>query len=105
MTRLFNAYRVLAIAVGIFLLGASIDFVLHKLNDGIPDLWWLWMLHGYVYMAYLIVAIPFVRRARWPLRDVALIIAAGLVPVLMFFVERYVSQRYRREHPEVFATA
>ena len=105
MTRLFNAYRVLAIAVGIFLLGASIDFVLHKLNDGIPDLWWLWMLHGYVYMAYLIVAIPFVRRARWPLRDVALIIAAGLVPLLMFFVEHYVSQCYRREHPEVFATA
>lgn len=105
MTRLFNAYRVLAIAVGIFLLGASIDFVLHQLNDGVPDLWWLWMLHGYVYMAYLVVAIPFVRRARWPLRDVALIIAAGLIPVLMFFVEHYVSKRYRSEHPEVFATA
>lgn len=101
MTKLFTAYRVLAVAVGIFLLAASIDWLLHQINNDIPDLWWLWMLHGYVYMAYLIVAVPFTRKAGWPLSFVALIIVAGLVPILMFIVEHYVSEKYRREHPEL----
>ncbi len=102
MTKLFTAYRVLAIAVGVFLLVASIDWVIHHFNNGFPDLWWLWMLHGYVYMAYLVVAVPFTRKARWPLSFVLVIIVAGLIPVLMFFVERFVSNKYKNEHPELF---
>ncbi|UDY23601.1 DUF3817 domain-containing protein [Nocardioides sp. Kera G14] len=103
MTKLFTAYRILAIAVGIFLLIATIDWlIVHLISDSFPDLWWLWMLHGYVYMAYLVVAVPFTRKARWPLSFVALIIVAGLVPVLMFFVEHHVSEKYKREHPELF---
>lgn len=101
MTKLFPAYRTLAIAVGIFLLAASIDWVLHAIDNDIPDLWWLWMIHGYVYIAYLIVAVPFTRKAGWPLSFVALVIIAGLVPVLMFVVEHYVSEKYKREHPEL----
>lgn len=101
MTKLFPAYRALAIAVGIFLLAASIDWVLHAIDNGIPDLWWLWMIHGYVYIVYLIVAVPFTRKAGWPLSFVALVIIAGLVPVLMFIVEHYVSEKYKREHPEL----
>lgn len=101
MTKLFTAYRVLAVAVGIFLLAASIDWLLHQASGGIPDLWWLWMLHGYLYMAYLVVAVPFTRKAGWPLSFVALIIVAGLVPILMFFVEHYVAEKYKREHPEL----
>lgn len=101
MSKLFTAYRVLAIAVGIFLLAACIDWLLHRVDSGIPDLWWLWMMHGYVYIAYLVVAVPFIRKAGWPLNFVALIVVAGLVPILMFVVEHYVSEKYRREHPEV----
>jgi integral membrane protein len=103
VTKLFTAYRVLAIAVGIFLLAACIDWVLHRMTDSVPDLWWLWMLHGYVYLAYLVVALPFIRKTGWPLKFVALIIVAGLVPVLMFFVEHGVSEKFRREHPELVA--
>ncbi|MFT4084980.1 MAG: DUF3817 domain-containing protein [Nocardioides sp.] len=102
MTRLFTAYRVLAITVGVCLLLASIDWVLHRIDDGFPDLWWLWMLHGYVYLVYLAVALVFVRRARWSLEYVGLIIVAGLVPILMFVVEHFVSRRFKREHPELF---
>jgi len=105
VTRLFTAYRVLAIAVGIFLLAACINWLLsHPLNV-MGDIWWLWMLHGYVYIAYLVVAVPFVRKAGWSLSTVAAIIVAGLIPVLMFFVEHYVSERYKSEHPELFAPA
>jgi integral membrane protein len=105
VTKLFTAYRVLAITVGVFLLAASINWVLAHMSDSVPDLWWLWMLHGYVYIAYLLVAVPFTRKAGWPISYVALIIVAGLVPVLMFFVEHYVSERYKSEHPEVYAPA
>jgi integral membrane protein len=100
VSKLFTAYRVLAIAVGIFLLAACIDWLLHRVDSGIPDLWWLWMMHGYVYIAYLVVAVPFIRKAGWPLNFVALIIVAGLIPILMFVVEHYVSEKYKREHPE-----
>lgn len=105
MTRLFTAYRVLAIAVGVFLLAASIDWLLHQLDKGVADLWWLWMMHGYVYIVYLLVAVPFIRKAGWSLQFFALVIIAGLVPVLMFFVEHFVSKKYKSEHPELFAVA
>jgi len=105
VTKLFTAYRILAIAVGIFLLAACIDYVLHWADDGIADLWWLWMLHGYVYMAYLVVAVPFTRRAGWSLSYVLAIIVAGLIPGLMFYVEHKVSKRYIAEHPEIFGAA
>ena len=105
MTRLFTAYRVLAIAVGIFLLAACINWLLsHPLNV-MGDIWWLWMLHGYLYMAYLVVAIPFTRKAGWSLNYVLVIIIAGLIPGLMFYVEHKVSTRYKAEHPELFAAA
>lgn len=103
MTRLFTAYRVLAIAVGIFLLAASLDWLLHRLDAGVADLWWLWMMHGYVYIVYLIVAVPFIRKAGWSLEFFLIVIVAGLVPVLMFFVEHFVSKKYKAEHPELFA--
>jgi integral membrane protein len=105
VTKLFTAYRVLAVAVGVLLLAASIDWLLHQISGSVPDLWWLWMLHGYVYMAYLVVAVPFTRKAGWPLKFVGHIIVAGLIPVLMFFVEHYVAERYKREHPELFGAA
>jgi len=101
VSKLFTAYRVLAITVGIFLLAACIDWLLHRADSGIPDLWWLWMMHGYVYIAYLVVAVPFIRKAGWPLNFVALIVVAGLIPILMFVVEHHVSEKYKREHPEV----
>ncbi len=78
MIKLFTAYRILAIAVGVLLLAASIDWVLvHFVSEDIPDLWWLWMIHGYVYMVYLIVAVPFIRRTGWPLSSFVAIIVAG----------------------------
>ena len=103
MSKLFPAYRILAIAVGVFLLAATVDYVAHHIDDGVPDLWWLWMIHGYLYMAYLVVAVPFTRRAGWSLQYVGLVIIAGLVPGLMFYVEHIVAKRYKAENPELFA--
>jgi integral membrane protein len=103
VTKLFAAYRVLAILVGIFLLTASIDWVLHAINGDIPDLWWLWMLHGYIYIVYLVVAFLLIHRLGWSITTFALMLVAGLVPGLIFWVEHRAVQRIRAEHPELVA--
>lgn len=118
MTKLFPAYRILAISVGVFLLGAAFNWLLShptKVASWVgadwvhapfmSDFWWLWMIHGYLYMAYLVVAVPFTRKAGWSLPYVGLVILAGLVPGLMFYVEHKVSQRFKAENPELFAAA
>lgn len=105
MTKLFSAYRVLAIGVGVFLLVACVDWLAHRVDSSVPDLWWLWMIHGYLYMAYLVVAIPFTRNAGWSLRYIALVIVAGLIPGLMFYVEHLVSERYKAENPDLYGSA
>jgi integral membrane protein len=102
VTKLFPAYRILAITVGVFLLAATIDYLGHRINGSVPDLWWLWMIHGYFYMAYLVVAVPFTRRAGWSLGYIATVIVAGVIPGLMFYVEHMVSARYKAENPELF---
>lgn len=106
MIKLFNAYRILALTVGVMLLLASLNWVGHNLiSESIGNWWWLWMIHGYFYMIYLVVAVPFIRKARWPLEFIALMIVAGLIPGLMFWVENWVAKRFKREHPELFPVA
>ena len=101
MTKLFAAYRVLAILVGVFLLTASIDWVLHRMNDSVPDLWWLWMLHGWIYIVYLVVAFLLTHRLGWSLPEFALMLIAGLIPGLIFWVEHRAVERIRMENPEL----
>jgi integral membrane protein len=101
VTKLFAAYRVLALMVGVFLLVASIDWVLHAINSDVPDLWWLWMLHGYIYIVYLVVAFLLTQRLGWSLLTFVLMLVAGLVPGLIFWVEHRAVQRIRAERPEL----
>jgi integral membrane protein len=101
VTKLFAAYRVLALMVGVFLLTASIDWILHAINSDIPDLWWLWMLHGYIYIVYLVVAFLLTQRLGWSLLTFVLMLVAGLVPGLIFWVEHRAVERIRAERPEL----
>jgi len=101
VTKLFAAYRVLAILVGVFLLSASIDWVLHAINSSVPDLWWLWMLHGWIYIVYLVVAFVLTHRLGWTMMEFVLMLVAGLIPGLIFWVEHRAVQRIVAEHPEL----
>jgi integral membrane protein len=60
--------------------------------------------HGYIYLAYLVVAFLVSRRARWSIPFTLLVLAAGLVPILIFWVEREVSGRLRAQFPELDRT-
>ena len=109
MRRLFTTYRVLAILVGILLaFGTFVAIPLRYLTTEGSDVQELgetlslvWVLHGWMYMVYLVVAFLFARRSRWSLPFTLLMLVAGLVPLLIFWVERRVVQRTRAEHPEL----
>jgi integral membrane protein len=54
-------------------------------------------------MAYVVVAFLLSRRARWSIQFTVLALIAGLVPLLIFWVEHKVNQRVRAENPELVA--
>jgi integral membrane protein len=104
VSRLFNAYRVLALVVGVLLLIGTADAVLkYGFADGSDaqqlgqDLDWIWMIHGWIYMVYVVVAFVLTQKARWTLPQFLLMMVAGLVPGLIFWVERRVAERLRAE--------
>lgn len=113
MKNLFSAYRVLATVVGILL--TVLVFVAvplkyfpadgtsaQRLGDNLTAI--VGVTHGWCYIAYLLVAFFLSRRARWSLPFTVLTLLAGLLPIVIFFVEHQVVIRMRRDHPEVVAT-
>lgn len=111
MTRLFNVYRVLALVVGVLLLVGTVGFVLkYGLEEGSglqqlgDDLTPVWLVHGWIYMVYVVVAFVLSQKARWSIPQFLLMMVAGLVPGLIFWVERRVAERLRADHPELSAS-
>ncbi len=113
MTKLFATYRVLAFVVGVLLAFCSLVAAPTKYlaTDG-SDLQEfgetasiLWVAHGWVFMVYVVVAFLLSRRAGWGTGFTILTLAAGLVPLLIFWVERRVTARIRAEHPDALVTA
>ena len=106
---LFLAYRVLAMVVGVLLaFCALVALPLKYLAAEGSDLQQfgetasvLWVVHGWVFMVYVVVTVLLARRAGWSLAFTLLNLAAGLVPLLIFWVERRVVGRMRAEHPEL----
>ncbi|MDO9458231.1 DUF3817 domain-containing protein [Nocardioides sp.] len=109
---IFGVYRVLALVVGVLL--AFCSFVAAPLKylvtDGTSlqrlgeDLSILWSVHGFVFIVYVVVAFLLSRRASWTLQFTILALVAGLVPLLIFYVERVVAARVRDENPELAGT-
>lgn len=104
--RLFGTYRVLALIVGVLLIiGSLASLAKYLLADGSSlqtlgaDLTPIWVLHGWVYMVYVVVAFLLTRKAGWRIPELIVMLLAGLIPVTIFFVERRVARRLRDEHP------
>jgi integral membrane protein len=107
---LFKTYRVLAYIVGVLLLvGALGSGLKYLLPDGGSlqslgeNMWPVWVGHGWIYMIYVVVAFVLTQKAGWPLPRFLLMMIAGLVPGLIFWVERRVATQLRAEHPELAA--
>ena len=61
----------------------------------------VWLVHGWVFIVYVVVSFLLSRRAGWSLGFTVTVLAAGLIPLLIFWVERQVVRRLRSEHPEL----
>lgn len=107
--KLFSSYRVLAFVVGVLLAVCALVAAPMKylLTDGSTlqsfgeDLSILWLLHGWIFMVYVVVAFLLARRARWSVGFTVLMLVAGLIPLLIFWVEHRVVQKIRAETPEL----
>jgi integral membrane protein len=110
---LFVAYRVLAIVVGVLLAFCSLVALPLKyfaaegseLQQFGETASVLWVLHGWVFMVYVVVAFLLSRKASWSLGFTVVALAAGLIPLLIFWVEHRVTQRLRAEHPGLASSA
>jgi integral membrane protein len=106
---LVTTYRVLAIVVGVLLAFCSlVAFPLkYFVTEGTDlqrfgeDASVLWLVHGWIFMVYVVVAFLLARRAGWTVGFTILALAAGLVPLLIFWVERQVMAKLRTENPEL----
>lgn len=109
MRPLFTTYRVLAFVVGVALafcalVAAPMKYLfaegssIQELGESLSI---LWALHGTIYMVYVLVALMLAYRARWSVQFTVLLLVAGLVPLLMFFVEHRAAERMKQEHPEL----
>jgi integral membrane protein len=106
---LFNLYRVLAFVVGVLLaFCALVAFPLKyftaegsSLQSFGESASIMWLFHGWLFMIYVVVAFLLARKARWSLSFTLLMLVAGLVPLLIFWVEHRVVQKVRAENPEL----
>ena len=53
------------------------------------------MMHGFLYMAYIVCTLLLAERGRWKPLDALLILIAGTIPLAGFFAERRVTARVR----------
>ena len=90
--------RVMAIIAGVMsLLLWFVDLPVAYLFNN-PD-WkaavaWIPFVHGWVYFAYVIVALQFSVKAKWPIRKILWLLLAGTLPVASLIAERRVVRHY-----------
>lgn len=91
-------FRVMAIIAGVMsLLLWFVDLPVAYLFNN-PE-WkaavaWIPFVHGWVYFAYVIVALQFSVKAKWPISKIVWLLLAGTLPVASLIAERRVVRRY-----------
>ena len=111
--KLFNLYRVLALVVGVLLafcalVAAPLKYLTEEgssLQQFGESASIMWLFHGWIFMVYVVVPFLLARRARWSVGFTLVMLIAGLVPLLIFWVERRVAQKVRAENPELVASS
>ena len=98
MSGAIKRYRFMALVAGVMsLLLWFVDLpVVYLFNN--PD-WkaavaWIPFVHGWIYAAYVLVAIQFSVKARWPMKKIIWLILAGTLPIASIAAERRVVRQY-----------
>jgi integral membrane protein len=91
-------FRIMAIVAGVMsLLLWFVDLpVVYILNNQSwkDNVAWIPFVHGWVYALYLLTAIQFSVKARWPLGKVLWLALAGTLPVASLLAERKIVKQY-----------
>ncbi|HVH24492.1 MAG TPA: DUF3817 domain-containing protein [Pseudonocardia sp.] len=56
------------------------------------------MMHGFLYMAYIVCTLILAERCRWRPLDAVVILLAGTIPIASFVAEHKVTRKVRAEH-------
>lgn len=87
-------FRVMAIIAGLMSLLLWFVYMPVKYIFDAPELHssiiWIPMVHGYLYPIYILTAIQFATKARWPIMKMLGLILAGTLPVASLIAERRV---------------
>ncbi len=93
----FLRYRIMAWVTGVVLAALTVwlvvgyGFLDYSNVESKPALYSiLWMLHGWLYVVYLIVGVDLAFRVRYSVVKTVLILVAGTVPFASFFAEAWV---------------
>jgi len=92
-------YRIMAFTTGVVLIAGCIALIVKAIHpDGMEPLTGiLWVLHGYLYLVYVISVADLALRVRWPLVRIIPIALAGTIPTMSFVAEHYVTRRVRAD--------
>jgi integral membrane protein len=109
MSRLVTSYRILAFVVGILLAFCALVALPLKYlaaeGGGAQqfgeDASIMWVAHGWIFMIYVVVAFLLSRQAGWSVGFTIVALAAGLIPLLIFWVEHRVVQKLKAENPDL----
>ena len=98
MNGVIKRFRFMAFAAGIMsLLLWFVDLpVVYLFNN--PD-WkaavaWIPFVHGWIYLAYVLVALQFSVKANWPIKKIVWLLLAGTLPFASIAAERRVVRQY-----------
>jgi integral membrane protein len=91
-----NRYRILANVVGVMLLLVCfVGLPIRLITGNETPSAIISPVHGLLYMIYLVVAFQLWQRAKWPPKQMVLMVSAGLIPFLAFYIERRIVQDAR----------
>lgn len=80
--------------VGVGLLILCLELVLHYGFDNDSLAWWS-QVHGFLYLLYAVTTANLGLKAGWRLTRMGAVMAAGMVPIYSFVIERRVEARVR----------
>ena len=99
MSGALQRYRVMANVVGVVLLVLVLVAVPLRYLGGEPELSkTISPIHGGFYMIYLGLTFDLARRVGWTVKRTVLVMLAGTVPFLSFYVERRMTRDVRSHH-------
>ena len=91
-------FRVMAVIAGVMsLLLWFVDLPVAYLLDNAElkaRVAWITFVHGWVYLVYVLTAIQFAVKNRWPIFKMLALILAGTLPVASLIAERRVVRTY-----------